>query len=355
VTIGAQLAVAPLLILHFGSVPLLSPLVNLAAAPLVTMSTVGGALGVAVLPPLIGPAAWLAGLVMRLARGAAAWPQLGALGLACLVGGAAAFVLLRALRPLLAVCCAVALVLALVLPRSSLPVAGVAVLDVGQGDAILIHGGGGRFALVDGGPDHGLLMGRLQRYAVDSIELVVLTHVHADHASGLIGLTRRVPIGEVWVANEPHQTPASEAFLEEVRSAGVAIRTPAPGYHRSLGDLRIGVEGPIRRYASPNDQSIVLMVSGPARSILLSGDIETFAQSDLDHLRASVLKVPHQGAATSDPDWLSDVSADVAVISVGPNEYGHPAQWVIDVLEESGATVHRTDLEGDVRIDLSDD
>jgi competence protein ComEC len=97
------------------------------------------------------------------------------------------------------------------------------------------------------------------------------------------------------------------------------------------------------------------MVSGPARSILLSGDIETFAQNDLDHLRASVLKVPHQGAATSDPDWLSDVSAEVAVISVGPNGYGHPAQWVIDVLEESGATVRRTDLEGDVRIDLSND
>jgi competence protein ComEC len=112
------------------------------------------------------------------------------------------------------------------------------------------------------------------------------------------------------------------------------------------------VDGPLRRYASPNDQSIVITVTGPTRSMLLAGDIETVAQAELGHLRADVLKVPHQGAATSDSEWLRGVGADIAVISVGPNDFGHPADWVIATLEESGAAVVRTDLAGHVSVPL---
>jgi competence protein ComEC len=87
--------------------------------------------------------------------------------------------------------------------------------------------------------------------------------------------------------------------------------------------------------------------------MLLAGDIETFAQADLGNLRADVLKVPHQGGATSDAQWLSTVDAELAVISVGPNNFGHPAQWVIEILRDSGAEVRRTDEVGDVIVDLS--
>ncbi len=86
--------------------------------------------------------------------------------------------------------------------------------------------------------------------------------------------------------------------------------------------------------------------------MLLSGDIETHAQADLSHLRADVLKVPHQGAGTSDESWLAAVGADLAVISVGPNEFGHPVDWVVDVLEKQGE-VSRTDTHGDVVVDLA--
>jgi competence protein ComEC len=86
--------------------------------------------------------------------------------------------------------------------------------------------------------------------------------------------------------------------------------------------------------------------------MLLAGDIETIAQAELGYLRADVLKVPHQGAATSDTEWLRGVGADIAVISVGPNDFGHPADWVIAILEESGAAVVRTDLAGHVSVPL---
>jgi competence protein ComEC len=237
-------------------------------------------------------------------------------------------------------------------PTRAAPDAGVVVLDVGQGDSILLSGGEGRFALVDGGPDPVGLVESLNEYGVKRLDLIVLTHVHADHATGLSGVVGRIPIGRVWERAHPHQTGASVELFRLLGEFGVPVSEPTPGELYQLGDLMLTVEGPLRRYGSPNDQSIVVTVRGPVRSMLLAGDIETIAQSELGHLRAEVLKVPHQGAATSDPEWLRNVDADLAVISVGPNDFGHPSASVITTLEESGATVVRTDVDGDVVVPL---
>lgn len=352
VSIGAQLAVAPLLLLHFGVVPLLSPVANLVAAPLVALSTVSGVLGV------IGPAvfaevgAWLAGVVLWTARTASVWPQIGRVGLAIIVAAGLLHLRLPRLRGVLSLLGAAAIAFLLLGPPRALPQPGAVVLDVGQGDAILLSGGAGRFALVDGGPDPVALVESLQEYGVRRLDLVVLTHVHADHAKGLTGLVGRIPIGQLWALTEPHETAASTELLGLLVEAQVEVIGPAIGERYELGDLILTVGGPLRRYASPNDQSIVIMVAGPTRTMLLAGDIETIAQAELGHLRADVLKVPHQGAATSDPAWLRRVGAELAVISVGPNDFGHPADRVISTLEEGGATVVRTDLEGDIVVPL---
>jgi competence protein ComEC len=352
ITIGAQAAVAPLLIIHFGLVPLLSPLANLVAAPLVAVSTVLGAIGV------VGPGfvadlgAWLAGLVLGLARAASPWPQIGWSGLGLVVAGVGLYRLVPRLRGVLALGAAAILTLALLGPTRAGPEIGVVVLDVGQGDSILLSGGEGRFALVDGGPDPVRLLESLQEFGVGQLELVVLTHVHADHATGLSGLVGRIPIGRVWARTHPHETGASGKLFRLLEQAGIEVVAPAVGEVYGLGELALSVDGPLRRYASPNDQSIVITVTGPMRSMLLAGDIETVAQAELGHLRADVLKVPHQGAATSDAEWLRRIGADIAVISVGPNDFGHPADWVIATLEESGAAVVRTDVAGHVPVPL---
>jgi len=350
VTCGAQAAVAPLLLIHFGSVPLLSPLINLLAGPVVATSTVLGAIGVAGVGFLTGVSAWMAGLVLQLSRGASQWPQITTLPFMAIALGTALFIRWHRFRPHLVVIAAgVALVMILGF-GPTLPSPGVVVLDVGQGDAILLHGGDQRFALVDGGPDPTVLVGKLRRYGVTGLDLVVLTHVHADHVTGLTGLLGRIPIGEVWVASTPHETPASREFFVALARSGIPVRTPTVGEMRLLGVLSLRVEAPGRRYASPNDQSIVITVQGLHRSMLLTGDIEVIAQRELVHLRADVLKVPHQGAATSDPDWLLGVGATQAVISVGPNQFGHPAQWVVDLFQS--VDLFRTDLHGDVPVDL---
>jgi competence protein ComEC len=350
ITVGAQLAVAPLLLLHFGSIPLLSPLVNLLAAPLVSGATLAGALGVAGIGFLLEPAVLGADLVLTLARGAAGWPQLGPSQAVLLAVVTVLAIAYRRLRVIGVAVAGLALITA-VLPEP-LPPGTVVVLDVGQGDAILVHGGEGRYALVDGGPDGAILFERLREFGVRELELVVMSHPHADHSTGLAELVGRMRIGEAWARREPHETGTSRRLLDALEARQVTISSPQPGQRFNLGVLDIIVHGPTRHYASPNDESIVVEVAA-ARTMLLAGDIETYAQSDLRHLRADVLKVPHQGAATSDPDWLKGVGADVAVISVGPNKFGHPAEWVVELLEESGAEVRRTDVDGDVVIELS--
>jgi competence protein ComEC len=86
--------------------------------------------------------------------------------------------------------------------------------------------------------------------------------------------------------------------------------------------------------------------------VAVTGDIETHAQADLAPVRADVLKVPHQGAATSDLDWLAAAAPELAVVSVGPNAYGHPDPDVIAALEVTGARVMRTDTAGDVLVEF---
>ena len=114
---------------------------------------------------------------------------------------------------------------------------------------------------------------------------MVLTHAHADHALGLTALAGRIPIGEVWARVHPPRDGRVDRASSE-HSPGRIGRGAAGGEVYHLGTLTLAVDGPFREYASSNDQSIVLTVTGPERSMLLAGDIETYAQADLGHLRA---------------------------------------------------------------------
>jgi competence protein ComEC len=220
-------------------------------------------------------------------------------------------------------------------------------LDVGQGDSILILGTG-LTVLIDGGPDPVTLAEKLRKYRVTKIDLIVITHPHADHVRGLEGVVGAIPVGAVWNASHPHQTTAHRILQERLDELGIAIHRPLPGQGLRAGELAVEVLGPLRRYKDINDQSIVLMVDLDGTSFLMSGDIQEIAQLELGLIDPDVLKVPHQGAATSDPRWLKENAGRLAVISVGPNDYGHPAPWVERVLQEGGARVVRTDHHGDV-------
>jgi competence protein ComEC len=185
----------------------------------------------------------------------------------------------------------VAIAVALV-PGAPAPATGVVFLDVGQGDAIVVRMSGVT-VLIDGGPDPARLAERLGRYGIDRVDVAVVTHVHSDHAAGVAGILGRIPIGRIWAAFEPHTTAASESVLERAGALGIPVRAPSPGDRLAVGGDVVEVIGPRRRYAGPNDQSIVLVATLSGHRVLLSGDIETVAQSELHVPRVDILKVPH--------------------------------------------------------------
>jgi competence protein ComEC len=352
VTVSAQLAVAPLLLIHFDSVPLVSPFANLLAAPLVLASTISGGLGVLTgMRPVVDLAVGAGELVLAIARVAAPWPQLelSNLALAAVALGAAAWRPLRAPAALAGACLLAFVVFS---PSSSVRGPALVVLDVGQGDAILVRGSSGETVLVDGGPDPVLLLRKLRRLGVDRVDLAVLSHPHADHLSGMVAALENLPVARLWHPGFVEGGPGFDDLLRIAALRGVAVEAPRAGWRADIGGIHLEVIGPLRRYASPNDQSLVMLATVHGRSVLLPGDIEVIAQRELGPVRASILKVPHQGAATSDPAWLTAVEATTAIISVGPNNFGHPSAEVVSVLEGAGVEVLRTDDDGDVIIPL---
>jgi competence protein ComEC len=240
-----------------------------------------------------------------------------------------------------------------------------AILDLPDGSAMLIDGGGGR-------PDPGerALVPLLRARRRDALAVVVISHPHPDHFAGLHALlpeldAGRLQIGEVWdggqaEAEEPHGPAA--ALLRAFRRRGVRVSAPC-GEH-VVGGARVEVRWPCPRFDAgydANDNSLVLRVIHGRRAILFTGDVERHAEealvaSDVD-LRADVLKVPHHGSRTSSSEaFLARVRPAVAVASQGRgNGYGHPHPDVVaryDALgipllltRESGGVVIETDGE----------
>jgi competence protein ComEC len=346
-TASAQVAVTPLLLLHFGTVPLLSPLANVLAAPLVVMATALGGVGaLAGLDPVLHLGLVAANGVLIVANLASDWPQLGWAEVALLLGLG-----LLSRYPLMRPA-AVVVVVAMVLPASGSyrppAVAAVTVLDVGQGDAILVQGTGGEVMLIDGGRDPRILRDKLRDRNISHIDILVVSHGDADHVDGLEGLIGRVTVGRIWVPAQPQEEQAMTDLLAHAAEIGVPIRwVDAPG-DASFGEFAVSIIGPRRRYAGENDGSIVLMLETGGQSMLLAGDVEAVAQKEIDPPRVDVLLVPHHGSSTSDPDWLRAVAPSQALISVGPNGYGHPSPAILAALRNSGAAILTTQESGDI-------
>jgi competence protein ComEC len=244
----------------------------------------------------------------------------------------------------------------------------ITVLDVGQGDAILVEGGRGGRLLVDGGPDPDRLLIELDRRLPPwdrRIDVVVLTHPHEDHVAGLALLLSRYRIGRVF---EPGMRGPGPGYREW---ASILARPNAPqrgllftGDRLAVDDLGLRVlwPDPGRVPAEPgdsgrsiNDVSIVLLGEVDGRRILLTGDVE----DDVDPILAArglppidVLKVAHHGSGTaSTVAFLGVVRPSVAVVSAGAdNPYGHPARTTLDHLAAAGAQVLRTDTDGSVEV-----
>jgi len=237
------------------------------------------------------------------------------------------------------------------------PVLRVVALDVGQGDAFLVESRG-RYALIDGGPDPARLLARLGERLPPwhrRLDLVVLTHEHADHALGLFAVLERYDVG---LAVEPagmNDVEVSRLWWDHLRSAGVPRRALAAGARIRLGDAVLDVLAPTpdRALAIPD---LVIRARAGTRSILFMGDATDDAIADLlldpAALRASVYVPPHHGAATPYGAALVEaVRPEAAVLSVGAsNRYGHPTPETLAAL--AAVPTYRTDRHGTVEVTL---
>ncbi|MGE0056353.1 MAG: DNA internalization-related competence protein ComEC/Rec2 [Dehalococcoidia bacterium] len=237
----------------------------------------------------------------------------------------------------------------------------VTVLDIGQGDAILIETPDGQVVLVDGGPSVSRLLNELGA-ALPShehrIDLVVLTHPQEDHVAGLAGLFDRFDVGGVLAAPREATIPAYHAWRAGIEAAGVPMTTAEAGIVAKLGDrMRLEVlnpplEGVHGGADELNENSVVLRLIYGEVSFLLTGDLgflgeEVLLGSGFD-LRASVLKVGHHGSdGSTSTAFVNAVAPEVAVISAGAaNSFGHPSPTTR--LRLAGIPVLRTDLNGRV-------
>lgn len=385
VPLAAQVACTPVVASLSGQVSMVAVAANVLAGPAVGPATVLGlaAGGLSLLwqgaghliGHLAGAMAWW---IITIARHGAALPgasvgwgsgfaAIGALAALCL-----AFCLIapRALAAVRTSLLCVALIAVWVLHpfTPGWPPSGwvMVACDVGQGDALVLNAGDGSVVVVDTGPEPRLVDRCLDRLDVERVALVVLTHLHADHSDGLAGVLDGRSVGQVEIGPV---VPDGAQYAEVRRTAAAdAVPVVAAAYatSRHVGALAWDVLGPAPGVASTdesgtaqNNSSIVLLVHTNGIRLLLTGDVEPEAQAALlpwgQLLHADVLKVPHHGSRFQDPRFLEAVGARVALISVGAdNDYGHPSVDTVEILEDNGARVMRTDRDGDVALVVRD-
>lgn len=401
-TVAAQLAVIPLLAWYFSLFPVISLLANLLVVPVLEAVILLGlfgtllAGGVASLAhPMFVGVSLLTGLAVEINRflaklpgGSIYLPAMGT-GAACLYYG----VLLwatgfashwglspdtlwswlhhRPQRALILGAVAVGGVVLFLLRPDSLQ---VHFIDVGQGDATLIITPHGRAILVDSGgalgPQNGFDIGErvvvpyLRHYGVSSIDWLILTHNHQDHAGGAAAVAEIIGVHQVLLQQATQDTPAAILRLQqamhgkgmqaaseisEIRVDGVTVKLFQVGEDNQEENAK----GKGGRSSSENGKSIVARIEYGRHSFLLTGDLEGESEKKLSKAKlppSTVLKVGHHGARKSTQlDFLARVTPQYAVVSVGAdNQFGHPTPETMHRLQEWPVSIFRTDHDGAV-------
>lgn len=250
----------------------------------------------------------------------------------------------------------------LAVSEAAVPGLRVDFLDVGQGDAILIRTPTRQNILVDGGPDDQVLteLGKVLPLWDREINLVVATHLDADHITGLLAVLQRYQVDEVLTLPINSATTIATALQQALFSI------PTVNYADATDDYQWG--GVVWDTLWPlagtdtstgNNNSIVAQLRYQETKLLLTGDIEKTTETSLRQLYpdllTSILKVAHHGSkSSSGADWLAAVQPRVAVISVGRNSYGHPHPDTLMRLQAISAVVYRTDQDGTIEVIFGD-
>lgn len=229
-------------------------------------------------------------------------------------------------------------------------------IDVGQADSALIIFGE-ESMLIDAGnnDDGGLVVKYIEDLGITRLDYVIATHPHEDHIGGMDNVIKAFDIGRLIMPRAQANTKTFEDVLDAIAAKGLRVTTPVPGTKYGLGSATFNILAPNgQNYSSMNDFSVVVRLNHEQTSFLFMGDAEELSENEILKagftIRSDVLKVGHHGSATStSEEFLAAVDPEYAVISVGEqNSYGHPAQKVLERLEQNNIKILRTDEQGHI-------
>jgi competence protein ComEC len=239
----------------------------------------------------------------------------------------------------------------------------VSILDIGQGDAILLEAPTGQVILVDGGPDKTVLrrLGEELPFWERRIDLLVLTHPHEDHLAGFNSILDRYTVGGVMITGVEAKSQAYEHFLETINQKKIPLLVAEKSFNLVFGEMRLEILYPQvsfkgNRIPNLNNSSIILRAVYREFEMLLTGDAEEIEEKAIlasgVNIKADVLKAGHHGSETSSSeDFIKAVNPKLVVISSGQgNSYGHPSPRTLKRLERLAIPIRRTDQEGSIHL-----
>jgi competence protein ComEC len=230
-------------------------------------------------------------------------------------------------------------------------------LSVGEGAAALLQAPRSPTVLIDAGPAP--LARSLREHAVHRIDLLVLSHGHADHTAGLSDVIGSVPIRVALMPRTPQPSATLEDLAAKLRASGTQVRlcdvaTSTGGAEWALSVLPTSAPAGESGNQSENDAALVVVATIGAQNVLVPGDAEGEVLARLPLPRCAVVELPHHGSRGGfDARQLAAFGPRLGVVSVGPNTYGHPTAEMLQLLGDAGVPCARTDQAGDVAV--SDD
>lgn len=241
--------------------------------------------------------------------------------------------------------------------------------NVGQGDGIFIRTPKGSDILVDGGPDDSILscLSNHMPFWDRTVELVILTHPHADHLTGLISVLKRYTVLQFVTEKLNNKTASFKELTNGLNKKYVPLAYLYAGSSFKISDeIKLSILGPTKEFinmTSPQGfigesgefSSVITLMTYKDFSVLLTGDSQKEELEDaisLKNPKVDILQIPHHGSKTGlNGEILNKVRPRLAVTSVGRNnKYGHPAKEILKLLEEKGIKALRTDEEGEIEV-----
>jgi len=234
----------------------------------------------------------------------------------------------------------------------------VHVIDVGQADSIFIELPNKETMLIDAGnnSDDETVVNYINELNYDTINYLIGTHPHEDHIGGLDTVINTFNIQNIYMPKVVYSTKTYEDVLLAVKNKGIKINNVKAGTNIiDSKNLKIDIIAPANNYyVSTNNYSAVVKITYNDKSFLFMGDAENLSEDEItSNVKADVIKIGHHGSSTSTSnEFLSKVSPNYAIISVGENnDYGHPHKEIINLLNKLSIKVYRTDLSGTIIIE----